>query len=234
MEPARILVVEDEAHLAEGIAVNLELSGYEVKVERRGDQALTTATAAPPDLILLDVMLPGLDGFEVCRRLRASGVRTPVLFLTARSEDDDRIRGLELGADDYLGKPFNLRELLLRVQAILRRSRPSPDAPRELRFGDCSLNFATFEARRGQAVTTLSQKECEIMRLLLERQGQVVSRNDILNRVWGIDTYPTHRTVDNFIVRLRRLFEPDPAAPRYIHTLRGVGYKFTPNGAPSP
>ena len=224
MEPARILVVEDEAHLAEGIAVNLELSGYEVRVERRGDRALDAATAVPPDLILLDVMLPGLDGFEVCRRLRAAGVRTPVLFLTAKTADDDRIRGLELGADDYLGKPFNLRELLLRVQAILRRSRPSADAPQELRFGDCALNFATFEARRGESVTTLSHKECEIMKLLLERQGEVVSRNDILNRVWGLDTYPTHRTVDNFIVRLRRLFEPDPAAPRYIHTLRGVGY----------
>jgi two-component system alkaline phosphatase synthesis response regulator PhoP len=188
-------------------------------------------SARPPALIVLDVMLPGIDGFEVCARLRKEGNEVPVLFLTARTESDDRVRGLEAGGDDYLGKPFDLRELILRVRAILKRSqwaREPSSAGDELVLGDARVDFKRFTASMGEREVRLSTKETLILRLLAERAGEVVSRAEILDRVWGYDAFPTTRTIDNFVVRLRRILEPDPSQPRYLHTIRGTGYRLTP------
>jgi two-component system alkaline phosphatase synthesis response regulator PhoP len=231
MSGERLLVVEDEAHLAEVIADNLEFEGYQVEVVGDGLKALERIQAERPDLVLLDVMLPGLDGFEVCRRLRDDRNDVPILFLTARSSDDDRVKGLELGGDDYLGKPFDLRELMLRVKAILKRARwfegPSV-AGDQLALGDAVVDFKRYVAQVGQDEIELSQREVMILRCLAERPGEVVERSEMLDRVWGYDAFPTSRTIDNFIVRLRRVLEPDPKNPRYIHTVRGAGYRLTP------
>ena len=229
------MIVEDEAHLAEVIADNLQLEGFEVQVVGDGGEALERIRSDPPALVLLDVMLPGLDGFSVCEKLRAEDNQVPILFLTARSSGDDRVRGLELGGDDFLGKPFDLRELMLRVRAILRRTQwfqaPS-SAGDKLRLGDAEIDFKSFSAQiesaRGPKRVDLSQKETMILRCLAERPGEVISRAEILDRVWGYDAFPTARTIDNFIVRLRRSLEPDPHNPRYIHTVRGTGYRLTP------
>lgn len=230
MKP-RLVVVEDEEHLAEVIADNLELEGYAVEVCRDGEHALTRIRAEPPALVLLDVMLPTMDGFAVCEALRKDGDQVPILFLTARSDDDDRVRGLAVGGDDYLGKPFDLRELILRVAAILRRSSWVASPPRpsnELRLGDTVVDFKSFAVQSPKRTLQLSTKEILILRCLAERPGEVVSRTEILDRVWGYDAFPTTRTIDNFIVRLRRALEPDPQHPRYIHTVRGSGYRLTP------
>jgi two-component system alkaline phosphatase synthesis response regulator PhoP len=178
-------------------------------------------------------MLPLRDGFAVCKDIRDAGGTLPILFLTAKNSPEDRIRGLEVGGDDYLGKPFHLRELLMRVQAMLRRQEwygKAPSAGPSFRLAGTTVDFRTYEVKDADGRTEiLPQKEVMILKLLVERAGEVVSRDDILNQVWGYDVYPSSRTVDNFIVRLRRRFEPDAAEPRYFHTIRGVGYKFTPD-----
>ena len=231
MSGERLVIVEDEAHLAEVVSDNLRLEGWQVSLAADGAAALRLIREARPDLVLLDVMLPELDGFAVCQSLRAEGNRVPILFLTARSGTEDRLHGLELGGDDYLGKPFDLRELILRVRAILRRTEwmrsPSP-AGDVLRLGEASVDFRTQQAHVGDRQLQLSGKEILILRCLAERPGEVISRNEILDRVWGYDAFPTTRTIDNFIVRLRRVLEPDPRNPRFIHTVRGTGYRFTP------
>ncbi len=231
MSGEKLLVVEDEAHIAEVVCDNLALEGYEVRTCADGNEALEQVRQWRPDLVLLDVMLPGLDGFAVCARLRAEQDQVPILFLTARGAPDDRVRGLELGGDDFLAKPFELRELVLRVRAILKRTRwmqsPHPAGDR-LKLGDCVVDFKTFQVSRQGTSTELSPKETLILRALAERPGEVVSRSEILDRVWGYDAFPTTRTIDNFIVRLRRMIEDDPQNPRYIHTVRGTGYRLTP------
>ncbi len=231
MSGERLLVVEDEAHLAEVIADNLELEGWRVERLADGAQALQRVRESPPDLLLLDVMLPGLDGFAVCETLRREGRDVPILFLTARASRDDRVRGLAAGGDDYLAKPFDLAELILRVKAILRRTAwfagPSPTGD-ELRLGEARVDLRGCAAHVGGRTIALSPKETMILRCLAERPGEVVSRAEILDRVWGYDAFPTTRTIDNFVVRLRRLLEPDARNPRYIHTVRGTGYRLTP------
>jgi two-component system alkaline phosphatase synthesis response regulator PhoP len=233
---ARILVVEDEAHLAEGLQFNLEAEGHEVVVASDGNTALERILAGESgfDLVLLDLMLPGLSGFEVLRRMRAAGVLAPVLVLTAKDETSDRVRGLEEGADDYLTKPFHLDELLARVRTILRRwSWYARDAGRGklLRFGDNEFDFATFQGRSWDGtLQQLTQKEAIILKVLAERESEVVSREDLLDKAWGYELYPSTRTIDNFIVRLRKRFERDPQAPRHFHTVRGIGYRFTAKG----
>jgi len=228
---ARILVVEDERHLASGIRENLELEGYAVDVAHDGLAGLEMIRQGGYDLIVLDVMLPGMDGFTLCETLREEGRRVPVLFLTARSTPEDRIRGLESGGDDYLTKPFHLRELLLRVGAILRRRtwyREPPPGGATLEFGGNTVDFGSYQARGWDGREhALTQKEAMILKALAERAGEVVSREEILEKVWGYDVFPSTRTIDNFIVRLRRRFEPDPESPRHIHTVRGVGYRLT-------
>lgn len=230
--PARsILVVEDEEHLAQGIAENLEAEGYRVSVVGEGHAALERVRAGGFDLVLLDVMLPGLDGFTICETVRDEGIQTPILFLTAKSGLEDRLHGLEAGGDDYLPKPFHLAELLARVKVILKRwtwYERGLESGSTLRFGGNEFDFATFRGRSWDGDDqSLTQKEAVILKVLAERDGEVVSREELLEQAWGYELYPSTRTIDNFIVRLRRRFERDPQEPRHIHTVRGVGYRFT-------
>lgn len=228
---ARILVVEDEPNLARGVRENLEAEGYSVDVATEGHAALDRIRRTEYGLVVLDVMLPGMNGFAVCEAARREGRDTPILFLTARGAPGDRIRGLEVGGDDYLPKPFQLRELLLRVAAILRR-RSRYDALTALepvlRFGGNEFDFRSFRGRSADGSEhLLTQREAMILKVLGEREGRVVWRDEILERVWGEEVLPSTRTVDNFLVRLRKRFEPDPQRPRHFHTVRGVGYRFT-------
>lgn len=231
---SRVLVVEDEPNLARGIRENLEAEGYAVELATTGPDALARMRVQDYALVILDVMLPGLDGFTVCETARRDAIDTPVLFLTAKGGANDRIRGLEAGGDDYLPKPFHLRELLLRVAAIVRR-RTRFDAlvgNREvLRFGGNEFDFASFRGRSWDgAEQHLTPKEALILAELAKRDGRVVWREDLLERVWGGEVLPSSRTIDNFIVRLRKRFEREPDRPRHFHTVRGVGYRFTAAG----
>jgi len=234
---ARILVIEDEVHLAEGIRENLEAEGYRAEVAFDGRTGLERILGEKWDLVLLDVMLPGLDGFTICERVREAGRDDPILFLTAKGSVDDRIRGLEAGGDDYLPKPFHLKELLLRVRAIIRRRSWYESLPSEgarVTFGGNEFDFRTFKGRSWDGrEQLLTQKEAMILKALAEREGEVVSREEILDKVWGYDLFPSTRTIDNFIVRLRKRFERDPEHPVHFHTVRGIGYRFTrePEGA---
>ena len=226
--PARILVVDDEAHLAAGIRENLLAEGYAADTAHNGSEGLRAARSASYDLIVLDVAMPEMDGLEMCRSLRREGVETPVLFLTVRSAPDDRIDGLESGGDDYLVKPFHLKELLLRIAAILRRTRWYNETTAKLRFGGNEIDFRTYRAHAWDGSEhALTHKEAMILKLLAERADGVVGREDILDQVWGYEVFPSTRTIDNFIVRLRRRFERNPEAPAHLHTIRGVGYRFT-------
>jgi two-component system alkaline phosphatase synthesis response regulator PhoP len=228
--PARILVVDDEAHLATGIRENLEAEGYQAEVAHDGLAGLERVRGEPFDLLLLDVMMPGMDGLELCDQLRRDGIQTPVLFLTVKGEAADRVRGFEAGGDDYLTKPFHLKELLLRVAAILRRSSwYQGSGATALDFGGNRIDFKTYEARAWDgSAHSLTHKEAMILRMLAEKPGHIVTREDILDRVWGYEVFPSTRTIDNFIVRLRKRFERNPEAPSHFHTVRGVGYRFTP------
>ena len=227
---ARILIVEDERDLADGIRENLEAEGYEAEIARDGDAGLERALVGGHDLVLLDVMLPGHDGFAICGRIRAADNQVPILFLTAKSDPADRIRGLEEGGDDYLTKPFQLRELLLRVAAILRRSawyaRVSDDG--KLRFAGHEVDLRRYLVRLADGSDYgLTHKEAQILKLLSEREGEVVTRDEILDTAWGYGAFPTARTIDNFVLRMRRRLEPDPARPAHFHTVHGAGYRFT-------
>jgi two-component system, OmpR family, alkaline phosphatase synthesis response regulator PhoP len=235
---SRVLVVEDDPHLAAGVIENLRAEGYQVEAAGNGRAALEWLRANSCALIVLDVMLPELDGFAVCRALRAAGDNTPVLFLTARGDPADRVRGLEAGGDDYLAKPFHLAEFLLRVRAILRRwdwyrSASATAATAVLRFGGNEVDFRAFRARSWNGEPQeLTEKEAMILKVLAEHAGAIVSREDLLERVWGYDVFPSTRTVDNFILRLRKRFERDPTNPRHFLTVWGVGYRFLTEGEP--
>ena len=230
-DPARVLVVDDEVLLAEGIAENLQAEGYETDVVHDGRTALARLRAEPWDLVVLDVMMPEVDGYTVCETLRAERVEVPVLFLTAKGLVEDRIRGLQAGGDDYLPKPFSLRELLLRVAAILKRRRWYGDRAADearLAFDGNTVDFRTYQGRSWDgAEHHLTHKEAMILKCLADREGQVVPREVVLETVWGYDVYPSTRTIDNFVLRLRKRFERDPEEPRHFHTVRGVGYRFT-------
>jgi DNA-binding response OmpR family regulator len=225
---ARILVVEDEQHLAEGICENLQQEGYAVETVGDGESGLSRWRAGGIDLVILDVMLPRRDGFSVCKAIREEGGRLPILFLTAKTSDDDRVYGLEMGGDDYLGKPFNLRELLLRVSGMLRRQGWYGQPIKATRIADVTVDFGKGEVTDldGER-SSLAEKEALILRLLVERAGQVVSRDEILERVWGYEVSPSTRAIEHMVVRLRKLIEPDPEHPRYLHTVRGLGYRFS-------
>jgi two-component system, OmpR family, alkaline phosphatase synthesis response regulator PhoP len=234
----QVLVVEDDPHLSAGVRENLRAEGYAVSAAESGEQALQWLRAHQCALIVLDVMLPGIDGFGVCRALREQGNNTPVLFLTARGDPVDRVRGLEAGGDDYLAKPFHLQEFLLRVRAILRRwdwyrSASATADTAVLSFGGNQVDFRVFRARTWSGETQeLTEKEAMILKVLAEHAGEIVSREDLLERVWGYDVFPSTRTVDNFILRLRKRFERDPASPRHFLTVWGVGYRFLGEGEP--
>jgi len=223
----KVLLVEDEPALAGALADNLEGEGYAVEIAPDGRAALERWAAWNPDLVVLDVMLPGLNGLQVCRQMRAQGQTTPVLFLSAKGAPEERVEGLRVGGDDYLAKPFHLPEFLLRVKNLLRRRAETPRAVYE--FAGHRIDFRAWTAYlKDGRKEVLGEREMAILRLLIERAGQVVSRDEILDRVWGQEVFPSSRTIDNFVVRLRRLFEPDPARPVHLHTVWGVGYRFTP------
>jgi two-component system alkaline phosphatase synthesis response regulator PhoP len=226
---ARILVVDDEVHLADGIRENLLAEGYDAEVAHDGQEGLDQALTTPYDLIISDVMMPHLDGVKMCEQLRQADVQTPLLFLTVNGAPAERIRGLEAGGDDYLSKPFHLEELLLRVAAIIKRSSWYQQASEQrINFNGNEVNFTTYRATAWDGSEhELTHKEAMILLLLSEREDQVVAREEILGRVWGHEVYPSTRTIDNFIVRLRKRFERDPEKPQHIHTIRGVGYRFT-------
>jgi DNA-binding response OmpR family regulator len=221
-----ILVVEDDPAILRGLADNLQFESYSVLTAVDGETGYRMAREKKPDLIVLDLMLPRMSGYEVCRKLRSEGIETPILMLTARGEEADRVLGLDLGADDYVSKPFSVRELLARIRAVLRRAQPARALPDELRFEDVVVDFRSWEATRGGRPLEMTRKEFSVLRYLASRAGEVVSRDELLNEVWGYENYPTTRTVDNHIAGLRNKLEPDPAQPRYLKTVHGVGYKF--------
>jgi len=224
---SRVLVIEDNENLAFGLRNNLEIEGYEVDVETEGTRGLERARESPPDLVLLDLMLPGMDGFRVLHELRQSGFQMPVLILTARGEESDKVRGLRLGADDYVTKPFGLLELLARVEALLRRARPPRDGGEEkLSFGEVVICPAAHSVeRRGQTVE-LAPKELDLLLALARRGGAVASRLELLEEVWGYSAAVVTRTVDTHMAELRRKLEDDPTSPRYLLTVRKVGYRL--------
>jgi two-component system alkaline phosphatase synthesis response regulator PhoP len=235
----RVLLVEDDMPLARGMAENLRAEGYDVELAHDGASGLERGRAATHDILILDVMLPRMSGLELCATLRREGVKTPVLFLTARGEPDDRVRGLEAGGDDYLTKPFHLEEFLLRIRAILRRwewyrGAATTSTTSVLRFGGNEVDFRSFSAKAFDGSShDLTEKEAMILKVLAERPGEVITREDLIERVWGLDVYPSTRTVDNFILRLRKLFEQEQQEPRHFITVRGVGYRFLPEGPTS-
>jgi len=221
---SRILVVEDDADLAFGLEDDLKTEGYVVEIVRDGLAATRRAREEAWDLILLDVMLPGRDGFEVCRDLRRAGLRTPIVMLTAKAQEAEKVLGLELGADDYVTKPFSPRELRARIKAALRRS--SGEATEVFRFGDIEVNFARAELRRGGAPVDVTSLELKLLGAFIRNRGHVLSRDQLLEAAWGSDTFVTDRTVDHHIVNLRRKIEPRPEKPRYLVSVRGMGYRF--------
>jgi DNA-binding response OmpR family regulator len=233
----RILVVEDEAHLAEGIRFNLELEGYRVETvadglaaaERLAPEGVSSAKPAP-DLVILDVMLPGLDGFQVVERMRLVGNYTPVLMLTAKGLPEDVVQGLEAGADDYLPKPFDLPVLLARVKGLIRRrdwTRGRPNALEGARIGESEVDFHGFEIHRRGETIRLTLLEATLLKLLVQRRGKVVTKGEILEKVWNLDPETETRAVDNFVMRLRRHLGDDPRAPKHLETVRGAGYRLT-------
>ena len=223
---SRILIIEDDHAILRGLKDNLEYESYDVLTATDGEQGYHLIREHQPDLIVLDLMIPKMDGYELCQKVRREGNATPILMLTARSEEADRVQGLDLGADDYVPKPFSVPELLARIRAILRRVQPSTDLPDHLSFDDVVVDFKRFEAKNADEVLKLSRKEFGVLRLLAARAGQVVTRNEMLDEVWGHDYFPTTRTVDNHIASLRAKLEKDPTHPNHLITIHGVGYKL--------
>jgi two-component system alkaline phosphatase synthesis response regulator PhoP len=221
---SRILVVEDEAGIAFALEADLRAEGYDVVVATTGDEAMRTVGAGSVDLVLLDVMLPGKDGFEVCREMRRSGVRAPIIMLTAKAQEAEKVMGLELGADDYITKPFSPRELRARVKAALRRA--GSESPDVFRFGNTEVDFARCEVRRGHDTIDLSALEFKLLTAFVRSRGRVLTREQLLDAAWGRDVSLNDRVVDNHIVSLRRKIEPDPERPQFLINIRGLGYRF--------
>jgi DNA-binding response OmpR family regulator len=228
----RILIVEDEPGIALALEDDMRREGYQTDVVSDGNTAARRALSPEFDLILLDVMLPGKDGFEVCREIRRAGVRTPILLLTARTQESEKVLGLELGADDYVTKPYGARELRARVKALLRRNGEA--AAEVYRFGDAELNLNRCELRRSGKIVELSAMEYKLLAAFLRHSGRVLSRAQLLDEVWGTETHVTDRVVDNQVKNLRKKIEPEPEQPRYLIGLRGIGYRFDCEGVTEP
>jgi DNA-binding response OmpR family regulator len=225
----RILIIEDDISILNGLRDVLTFKSYEVHTATDGETGYTAAVESSPDLIILDIMVPEMDGFTLCRKLRDEGNKTPVLMLTAQGEEPDKVKGLDYGADDYVTKPFSLPELLARIRALIRRGTEEDDGktqPDSLKMGDITIDFKKYMATRGGSELNLSPKEYGILRYLAARSGDVVTRDELLDDVWGYERFPTTRTVDNHIAQLRSKIEVDPANPRYLITVHGVGYKL--------
>lgn len=221
-----VLIIEDDASIRQGIEFSLLKEGYSVRSAPDGEKGLHLINEHSPGLLILDLMLPGMSGFEVCRTLRETGSTIPILMLTARTEESDRVLGLDMGADDYVTKPFSLLELLARVRALLRRAEPVSDLPDVLQFADVFVDFNRYLARKGNRAIQLPPKAFGVLQYLAGNQEKVISRDELLNEVWGYDSLPTTRTVDNQVALLRAKLEDDPADPRHIVTVHGIGYRF--------
>lgn len=223
----KILIIEDEPDLIKGLKLNLSDEGFSVDWAINGAEGLRKAVEETPDLIILDIMLPEMDGLEVCRKLRQKNIDTPIIMLTAKGAEIDKVVGLEIGADDYMTKPFSVRELIARIKARLRHSETEKKAVPELySFGDVEIDFARFKVRRKGKDLALTSLETDILRYFIVHRGEVVSRNDMLDKIWGYERYPTTRTIDNHILKLRKKIEDDPSHPRYIISVYGGGYRF--------
>jgi len=228
---AKILVIEDEPDMAMGLRDNLEFEGYVVLTAASGEEGLELAEQETPHCVLLDIMLPGIDGFETCKRLRRAGLKAPILMLTARGQEIDKVRGLELGADDYITKPFGLKELVARIRAALRRSRPGSPASgehEEMTFGRVRVDLTTGRVHRDGEELPLGHYESEILRMLRDSDGAVVDRKVLLKEIWGLANEPMNRSVDNHVVSLRRKIEENAVSPRHIITVHGFGYRLVP------
>ena len=223
---AKVLIIEDEPNMVLGLKDSCEYEGYEVAVARNGKEGLEKVSTEKPDIILLDVMLPVMSGIDVCRTLRTRGIETPILMLTARSQEIDKVIGLEVGADDYVTKPFSIKELLARIRAHLRRASKQLVDIESFTFGDVELNFKKYVAHKGGQALDLSAREFEILRYLIRHRGEIVTRDQLLDEVWGYRSTPVTRTVDNHIARLRQKIEQDPSSPRHIITHHRLGYRF--------
>jgi len=227
---SNILVVDDEKVLGESIKDALASEGYEVKIASNGQIGFDLISSEPFDLIILDVMMPEINGIDLCKKVREMNVLTPILFLTVNNDPEDRILGLEAGGDDYLGKPFHLKELLLRTRKLIQRTQWYARTNDSFAFEDIYIDFSSYQIESwDKKIYNLTQKEAMILKLLIENEGATVSREDILEKIWGYESYPSTRTIDNFIVRLRKRIERNPEQPTHLHTIRGVGYKFTKN-----
>ncbi len=222
----RILIVEDEPNMVAGLRDNFEYEGYEVLTAGDGVEGLERALNGSPDLVVLDVMMPRMSGLDVCKQLKAKRPSIPIIMLTARGQEVDKVVGLELGADDYVTKPFSIRELLARVKAVLRRARPLPKEQERYSFGEVEVDLKSCQVTRKGAPVEVSSKEFELLKFFLCHSGETLSRDKLLEEVWGYDRFPTTRTVDAHIVRLRQKLEPKPEEPRFILTVHGTGYKF--------
>ena len=223
----KILIIEDEEDLIKGLKLNLSDEGYEVDFAPNGVEGLRKALEETPDLIILDIMLPEMDGLEVCRELRQKSIAIPIIMLTAKGEEIDKVVGLEIGADDYITKPFSIRELLARIKAHLRRAeREEKAVPKVYSFGDVEIDFAHFKDRRKGKELDFTSIEMEILKYFIAHRGEVVARDDFLDKIWGYESYPTTRTIDNHILKLRKKIEENPAHPKYILSVYGGGYRF--------
>ena len=223
----RILIVEDEEALSKGLELNLAREGYQVLTAASGEEGMRLALRENPHLVLLDIMLPGINGLDVCRELRSKGFDAPIIMLTAKSEEVDRVVGLEIGADDYVTKPFSRRELLARIRVRLRRQpAAAPEQLARYRFNGIEIDFVKCSADKNGTPIDLTAREYDILRLMIRRRGEVISRDRMLNEIWGYNAYPASRTVDTHIVKLRQKIEDDPAEPKYILSIYGEGYKF--------
>lgn len=223
-----ILLIEDDPAIALGLQKNLRYEGYEVLTANRGDLGLEVAIEKQPDLILLDIMLPNLSGFEICRTLKRNEVDIPIIMLSAKDQEIDKIMGLDLGADDYLTKPFSIRELVARINAVLRRKKRYEKEVETYMFGDVEVDFTARTISRDGQQLELSPRAFDLLAYFVRHPNEVIDRKQILNKVWGYDYYGTARTIDNFVTKLRQALEPDAAKPRHFVTARGIGYKFVP------
>ena len=223
-----ILIIEDDVSILRGLKDNLTFEGYRVHTSTDGQEGLKLALEKHIDLLLLDIMLPGMNGYEICRRLKKEKPQLPVIMITARGSEMDTVAGLDIGADDYISKPFGIPELLARVRAVLRRSSTDEQEIETYSFGNVSLDFKKFQATVNNEQTELSSKEFAIMKYLIEHEQEVIHRHELLEKVWGFEITPTTRTVDNYILELRKKMEEDPSNPKHIITVRGAGYKFMP------
>ncbi len=222
----KILLVEDEKDMVTGLKVNLEARDYTVIVAYDGENGYQQALEEQPDLVILDLMLPKLNGYEVCKRLKKEVPDLPIIMLTAKSQEDEIVIGLELGADDYITKPFSVLELLARIKALFRRTKSGSEMPDVHRFGDLEINFKKYEARKNGKPIKLSPREYELLKCFIEHEGEIISRDEFLNQVWGYDSFPNTRTIDAHITKLRHKIEDNPEEPKFIVTIHGIGYKF--------